>query len=557
MLRLLSFYGVRLTGLCAAATLSILMLISAAPAKADPIGVLTYHYDNLRTGWNPNETVLTTSNVTPSQFGLEFSVPLDAESFGQPLYVPHVTIQGAPHNIVVVATENATVYAIDADSGAVLWRHPFAPGSGITPVTRCECLKKCDTTQPQGLTGTPVIDIGTDSIYVVARTNESSGGPATLHYRLHALQLETGKDRTPPVQIALSATASNGAKLRLSVACNLQRPGLAEANGLVYVAFGSQGDQAPLTTTGWLAAFDPQTLAPAGALPAGATTAGGRPQKLGVQGGGLGLVRLASVWMSGAAPAIDSAGNLYVQTGNGAFDGALDWGMSLLKVAPTLSGVLDYFTPSTYAYDNDHDVDLGSAGVLLLPQPVGGYEVAVGGGKRGVTFLLNTANLGKLQRPGHPTVLFAVQTNDGLWGTPAAYIGADGNTYVIVPGSGPMTSWEVTAAPSPALVKVGATPDSFGQGDNGGSIPVISSNGVLPGTAIVWAYSRPVPPAEVMLRAYDASNLSHELIDVPFTYWKGPNPFITPLVANGSVYACGESVLNVYGLMARARRPPR
>jgi len=258
--------------------------------------------------------------------------------------------------------------------------------------------------------------------------------------------------------------------------------------------------------------------------------------------------------MSGCAPAIDAAGNVYVQTGNGAFDGKLDWGMSMLKISPMLAGVLSYFTPSTYEHDNNRDIDLGSAGAILLPQAAGNYQVAVGGGKSGDTYLLNEANLGGLQPSGDPNVLFWAKTNAGLWGTPATYIGADGNTYLFVPGSGPMTAWKVTTSPGPGLVKVGHTPDAFGDGNNGGTIPVISSNGTTAGTAIVWAYSRSPAPTDITLRAYDAANLSDELIEIPFTKWEvNGTSLITPMVANGRVYAGGAGVLKAYGLLADQR----
>jgi hypothetical protein len=179
--------------------------------------------------------------------------------------------------------------------------------------------------------------------------------------------------------------------------------------------------------------------------------------------------------------------------------------------------------------------------------------VVVAGGKPGITFLVDQSHLGKVEPPGDPNVLFWAKTNFGLWGSPAAYVGSDGNTYLFVPGSGPMTSWRVatTTRPKPSLVEVGQTPDQFGKGQDGGTIPVISSNGVLPGTAIVWAYSRADSPTDITLRAYDASNLAHELINIPFTRWVGGDSLITPMVANGMVYAGGNAVLNAYGLLSR------
>lgn len=508
----------------------------------------TYHYDNARTGWDPNEQILNTSNVNAAHFGLKFSVPLDGEVYAEPLYVPQVAMSGGVHNLLVAATENATVYGIDADSGAVLWKTPFANPPNV--IASIAIGANSNVAGPNGLTGTPTIDVARDSIYVVGHTDEGPAGSQTTHYRLHALRLEDGSDRVPSTDISLSNVATDGTIVKLDPVWSIQRPGLAENNGVVYVSFGSAADFRPTTSTGWLAGYDANTLAPVFTL-GGTSTANGLTQSQNVWFTSQPQpVRMAAIWQSGAAPAIDGAGNLYVQTGNGAFDGAHDWGMSLLKVAPNLASVVDYFTPSSWQSDSNYDTDLGSAGVLLLPQGNLTRSLAIGGGKSGMTYMLDATNLGKLGPSGDPNALFHTQTNSGLWGQPAAYVGSDGNTYLIVPGSGPMSSWKVTGAPTASLTKVGQTADHFADGDDGGTIPVISSNGTAPGSAIVWAYSR-VPnggPADLTLRAYDASNLSNKLVEVPFTHWTGGGMLITPVVAYGTVYAGGESVLNAYGL---------
>jgi hypothetical protein len=255
--------------------------------------------------------------------------------------------------------------------------------------------------------------------------------------------------------------------------------------------------------------------------------------------------------MSGAAPAIDGLGNLYVQTGNGAFDGQLDWAMSVLKVSPDLSHVVDYFTPSTWLNDSNADLDLGSAGVTLLPRLPGRFpNVAVGGGKSGLSFVMNEHNLGKFNAGGDRNLSEAL-TNDGLWGTTAAYVGSDGKTYVIVPGGGPMTLWQVQTVTTVSLGFMSQTLDRFSDYDDAGSEPVVSSNGTTPGSAIVWVYSRigAGGPANLTLRAYDASNLSNKLIELPFTNWQGGGELISPSVANGLVFTAGEGVVSVYGLL--------
>jgi len=235
-------------------------------------------------------------------------------------------------------------------------------------------------------------------------------------------------------------------------------------------------------------------------------------------------------------------------TGNGAFDDALDWGMTVLELTPTLSKVVDYFTPDTWHNLSNHDEDLSSTGPMLLPQPVGGKNVLVAGGKAGLTYLLNEAHLGEFHQK-YNDYLSSTATNGGLWGTVASYIGPDGKTYLIVPGGGPMTQWEVL--PSAKLQFVSQSSEDFGNGDDGGSEPVISSNGTTPGSAIVWSYSRVGShgPATLALRAFDATNLANELIELPFTDWRGGGELLTPTVANGMVFTAGEGNVSAYGLL--------
>jgi hypothetical protein len=505
----------------------------------------TFAYSNARNAWNPHETALTTANVNPSSFGMLYSLPVDGEVYAQPLYVPHVNVPHLGfHDLLIVATEGDSIYAFDAESGQRLWKKTFVNPPSVTTFdpSVCQCS---NIAFQQGITGTPVVDLRTLVMYFVTKTVESSGSTSTTHYRLRAVGVRTGSEVVPNADITASVIASDGSTVVLDQVWSIQRPSLALVNRVVYVGFGSGADYHPLNTSGWLIAFDKTTLSKISQF----CVATGDSQLQQIWFDGQVQTRLGSIWMAGAAPVVDAQGNLYVQTGNGAWDGQLDWAMSVLKVAPDLSHVVDYFTPSTWLSDSNADLDLGSAGVTLLPRLSGRFpNVLIGGGKTGISFLLNAHNLGKFNASGD-RILSETTTNDGLWGTTAAYIGSDGNTRLIVPGGGPMTLWQLQTSGTPHLGFASQTLDHFSDYDDAGSEPVISSNGTTPGTAIVWAYSRigSGGPANLTLRAYDASNLANKLVELPFTNWQGGGELLAPSVANGMVFAGGEGVVNVYG----------
>jgi hypothetical protein len=506
----------------------------------------TFHASNLRDGWNSNETLLTTANVNQNQFGMRYSVPVNGEVYAEPLYVPQVNLglQGV-HDVLLIATEGDSVYAFDAETGATLWQTNLTAPPAITTFSTKGCGCSNIATQ-QGITGTPVVDPATLTAYFVAKTTETVGGVTSSYYRLHGLSIVTGLDVAPPTNIVASTVALDGTTVVLDPNWSIQRPGLALNKGVIYVSFGSGADKQPATTSGWVIAFAENSLQQLAAF----STETGDSMLMHLWYGATAQTRLGAIWMSGAAPAIDSSGNVYVQTGNGAFDGKLDFGQSLVKVAPTLSGVVDYFTPTSWLTQSNKDADLSSAGAMILPALIGGKHVVAGGGKSGVTYLLNQWYLGHFQAQ-RDHVLSETTTNTGLWGTLASYVGPDGNTYLIVPGGGPMSLWQVSASPNASLAFMSSSSESFGTGDDAGSEPVISSNGTTPGTAIVWSYSRvgSSGPAALTLRAYDATNLANELIEIPYTNWMGGGELLTPTVANGMVFAAGESVVNGYGLL--------
>src|SRR5258708_33226801 len=147
----------------------------AAPLAARGTDVLTYHNDVSRTGANLNETTLTPQNVNASSFGKLFSYKVDGQVYAQPLEVSNLSIGGKVHNVLFVATQNDSVYALDANNptagprhDGVLWQDSFIdPAKGITPVP-FQDVETNDITPVLGITGTPVIDRATNSLHVVS-----------------------------------------------------------------------------------------------------------------------------------------------------------------------------------------------------------------------------------------------------------------------------------------------------------------------------------------------------------------------------------------------------
>ncbi|HUB64646.1 MAG TPA: hypothetical protein VL996_09415, partial [Methylocella sp.] len=317
----------------------------AGRAAAQPVAVTTYHYDTLRTGWNSSETTLTATNF-PSNFGILQTVTLDDQVDAQPLIIPGLTIAGGTHDVVYVATESNTVYAIDASSGAILLSRNLG-----APVP---APLGCNNNGPNvGINGTPVIDPVSQTLYVVAYVN---GSPPI--YQLHALSLSTLADApSSPVTVTASHTLTNGSTYTFNASYQRQRPALLLNDNIVYAAFGSFCDYDGQYSRGWLLGWNASTLAP---------LAGN--QLVDRQATAPDGFFLSSIWMSGWGVAA-SGDHLYVVTGNsdpGTYDGVTNIQESVVRLNEdlTLAGV---YTPSNVKTLDQYDVDLGSGGVLLLP----------------------------------------------------------------------------------------------------------------------------------------------------------------------------------------------
>jgi hypothetical protein len=524
--------------------------VAAEGAKVQPVAptpVATYHNDNLRTGWNRNETVLTPAAVKSKAFGLLATVTVDDQVNAEPLYIPNVTIPGqGKHNVVYVATVNDTVYAIDADNGAVLLSHNL----GI-PVPLSVLPGGCPSNgRTVGITSTPVADIARNALYVVTYTFEQRK-PV---YRIHALALTSLNEKTPATVISSSQFLANGKLFKFSPLSNLQRAALLEANGNIYAAFTSFCDLDPDTTRGLVLGWQANTLKPLGAgkLTDGISAA---PND----------VFLSTIWMSGFGIAGDESGSLYFVTGNSdqsgtTFSPTTNLEESVVKLSSDLTKVQGYFTPSGPNYGapalDTYDGDFGAGGVMLTPPlPGSTYRLAVAAGKAGILYLLDRNNLGGYHAAG-PDQVLGKYIIGGCWCGSSYFQGADGVGRLVTSGGANMIVWRINTSSKPRLV-LESESVSLNTGQDSGFFTSISSNGTQAKSQVIWAIARPVDKtaAVVRLYAFDPSQVTPDQQNATlFTGAAGvwpntnANANIVPLVANGKVYVGSYKRLEIFGL---------
>jgi len=511
------------------------------PPPANHTDVVTYKNDLARTGQNLTETALTLANVKYATFGKLRFLATDGLVDAQPLYLSALMLGGSAHNVVFVETENDTAYAFDSDTGTVLWQKSLLV-SGEMPSDDRGCGQVTPTI---GVTSTPVIDKTAGAhgvIYLVAMSRDASGN---YHQRLHALDVTTGAEQfNGPMEIAATYPAAGGGLNTFDAGSYEERAALLLLNGVIYTTWTSHCDDAPYT--GWVIAYNSSTLAQTAVLNVAASNAGGGP----------------AIWMAGGGPAADSAGNIYVLTANGAFDTTLDangfpgqgdYGNSFLKI--TGSGgqltVADYFAMYNEVAESKADQDLGSGGIMLLPDVTdsGGTtrHLVVGAGKDTNLYVVNRDSMGKY----NPAINNQMNNNQiwqelpgalpgGIWSTPAWF---NGSVYY-GPVGGALLAFKVTNAML-ATSPSSQTSNGFGRP---GTSPAISANGNSNG--IVWAYENGGSGA--VLHAYDASNLA-ELYNSTLAGGRDAfgsgNKFITPTIADGKVFAATTNGVAVFGLL--------
>jgi Putative Ig domain len=515
---------------------------SATIGVTDLKGVFTYHNDLSRDGSNPSEYALTASNVAAATFGKLFSCAADGAIYTQPLWVANLMIGGAKHNVVFVATQHESLYAFDADTNTSpcvpLWQvslidpnHGGTPGETSVPSGpppgNLVGNGFGDITPEVGVTGTPVIDPVTNTLYVVSKSVVNPPG-TTFFQRLHAIDPLTGSEKSAsPVTITgtFQGTGDGGSTTTFNTQQQNQRPALALVNGTVYIAWSSHEDNPHYY--GWIMGYDATTLAQTAVLNV-------TPN-----------VQFGGIWMGGSAPAADSSNNLYLITGNGGFDATSpsapnkDYGDSFLKLTSGLK-VSDYFTPSDQLSDQNSDLDFGSGGAAILVDQLNSpvHHLVIGGGKDGFLYLLNRDAMGGLD-PSNSSAWQRINFGPQIFATGAFWNGK----FFLAGVGGPLQSYSFTTAT--AMFDPSGVPQSSGTFGFPGSTPSVSSSGTVNG--IVWAldngsFCTPGPNSgcgPAVLHAYDATNISTELWNSSQGTGNAAGnavKFTVPTVANGKVY---------------------
>ncbi|MFZ3200919.1 MAG: malectin domain-containing carbohydrate-binding protein [Candidatus Acidiferrales bacterium] len=524
-------------------SLAVLLLAASFPALAQ-VNYTTQHNDLSRTGDNLSETTLNQSNVNANTFGMLWKVSVDDEVYATPLYVHGLTVNGATHNVVYVATVNNSVYAFDADTGGTaLWHTNYGTPTNHTVVGQGGCGAGAynDFQGNIGIVGTPVIDTSNDEMFFVAHTMVSGTHTQTL-YAINILTGATVKS------VVITATGFNSTT-------NNQRPAITLYNGNVYIAWSSYCDTTPYD--GFIMAYSESALTQVAVF---------NDTSTGTQGG---------IWQAGQGLNVDSSGNIYVMTGNGTWDGSKNFGESFVKLNPSNLTEEDYFTPADWSTLNGGDVDLGAAGGLLIP----GTNLIVGGGKAGIFYLLNTGNMGH-ETTGDTGVVQEFQVSypnpicDGyIHGGPAYYDSSSlGQLIYIWAQNDYLHEFKFNGSTFPSTVPYADSPLPSPPCGEPGVMMSISANGNTDSTAILWgneilsgdANHTTVPG---VIRAFNATNVNQELWDSQQDATRDScNNFAKdsyPVVVNGKVYlasfgtaTAGSGQLCAYGLLSTTCNTP-
>jgi hypothetical protein len=509
------------------ATLSV-----TAPSAA--VDVITYHNDNARTGQNLKETTLTLSNVNPNTFGLRKIVTLNGKVDAQPLFLSGVAIAGqGTHDVVYVVTEHDNVYALDSATGAVLWQVSTLSNGESTSDTH-----GCGQVSPEiGITSTPVIDRTrgpNGAIYVVAMSKNSGG---SYFQRLYALDVTSGAQlfggpHTITASYPGTGDHSSGGNVLFDPGQYKERAGLLMIGGNIYTTWASHCDFRPYT--GWIMSFDADTLAAVSVLN---ITPNGNE---------------GAMWMSGAAPAADSSGNIYLLDGNGTMDTTLDtngfpskgdFGNCFCKIS-TSNGlkVADFFAVSNTLSESNADTDLGSGAAMVLPDLSDGsgntLHLALGAGKDGNIYVVNRDDMGKFDPNSNHIHQQLTGAITGAWSM-AAYFN---NTVYYATTNDRLKAFTIING---KLSPASSATDTRGYP---GATPSISANASSNG--IVWSYNNSSP---AVLGAYEAANVSHQLYHTNMAgtrdHFGNGNKYMTPTIAKGRVYVGTAAGIAIFGLL--------
>jgi len=498
-----------------------------AGAACAQVNVTTYHYDNLRTGWNRNETSLTQSNVGSGSFGLLATNPgLDGQIDAQPLIVSDVTIKGSVHNVAYVVTENDTVYALDASSGEVLLKRSL--GTPVNAENFYYCNVDGDTV---GIDSTPVIDPSSGLLYVIAYDWEKN----TALYRLHELSPATLKDAVAPVVISASGTLTNGGAYPFDAAASRQRPALLLSGNTVYAGFGSWCDAGANDSRGWVLGWQAATLSPLAGNKLSDTRARSQNNYF-----------LTAIWMSGYGLAANSSGSVYFVTGNSDYSGqsynkVTNISESAAAMSADLSTLQSLFTPGDHAELDQNDGDFGSGGLMLLPRQRGDYpDLAAASGKDGNLYLLDADQL---------ATKFGSYQIGGCWCGPSYFQGSDGVGRLVASGGSTLGVWKLKTDRKPSL-HLEYQWNGVANEQSPGFFTTVSSNGTKSGSAVIWAVGRPTSSDDPSVDLYALNaDTGQPLFSGEAGEWPNTsgNANIVPVVANGLVYVASDQMLTIFG----------
>jgi hypothetical protein len=525
--------------LCLGTASAAFYLSAATNSTNTQVQVATSQYDNARSGANLNETILTPQNVNSKQFGKLFFLPVDGDIYAQPLYLSGVEIPDkGRHNLVLIATEHDSVYAFDADNGShtPLWQTSFLDADhGTTTVPARDV--ECPFIQPEvGITSTPVVDLSTGTLYVLARTKERDQGQMVYRQKLHALAITTGAEKFGgPVTIRASFKETNYLLFQGDIDFDPlrenQRAELLLTHGKVYITWASSCDVRPYY--GWVMAYDAKTLAQVGVsnLSPGARDSG--------------------IWQADAGPAADSNGNVYLITGNGKFtaaSGGYDYGDSVVKLGFNANKLepRDYFTPYNQEKLNDTDGDFGSGAPLLLPDQPGPHpHLLLAAGKAGFVYEIDRDNMGKFHKENDNHAVQVVTVQKTSMGAPAYW---NGHVYYALQEDA-IRDYKLRGGRLSDQPAAQGTVEIHDPGT-----PAVSANGAKNG--IVWLLSTKTwdgPAENAVLYAFEGENVAHMLYNSSENYSRDQAGlalrFTIPTIANGHVYVGTKRIVDVYGLL--------